>query len=46
MGTDIICYGAHLAHYLMLEFVDRGTDAYAAHTQEPRTIAIWSDLAG
>ena len=28
MGTDIICYGANLAHYLMLEFVDLTPDAF------------------
>jgi len=44
MGTDIICYGANLAHYLMHEFVDHD---YERHTyeQDLRTIDVWSDLA-
>jgi hypothetical protein len=47
MGTDIICYGANLAHYLMLEFGEQGSDAYARHTSEQhiQTIEVWSDLA-
>jgi hypothetical protein len=42
--TDIIYYGADLAHYLVNEFVDRD---YALHTYEQKiqTIPIWSDLA-
>jgi hypothetical protein len=47
MGTDIICYGANLAHYLMLEFVDRSPDSYGRHTSdwEIRSIDVWSELA-
>ena len=47
MGTDVICYGANLAHYLMLEFVDRKPDAYGRHTSDQaiRSIDVWSDLA-
>lgn len=42
--TDIIYYGADLAHYLLNEFVDRD---YTLHTyaQEIRRIEIWSDFA-
>jgi hypothetical protein len=44
MQTDIIYYGADLAHYLVNEFVDHD---YALHTykQKIQTIPIWSDLA-
>jgi hypothetical protein len=47
MGTDIIGYGANLAHYLLLEFVDRTPDAYGRHTSdhEVRSIDVWSELA-
>jgi hypothetical protein len=42
--TDIIYYGANLAHYLFNEFVDRD---YAFHTtaQKIRKIDVWSDFA-
>jgi hypothetical protein len=42
--TDIICYGANLAHYLVNEFLDHD---YALHThaQTIQRIDIWSDLA-
>jgi len=42
--TDIIYYGANLAHYLVNEFVDHD---YVLHThaQEIRKIRIWSYLA-
>jgi hypothetical protein len=42
--TDIIYYGADLAHYLLNEFVDRD---YALHThaQKIRRIEVWSDFA-
>jgi hypothetical protein len=45
MQTDIIYYGANLAHYLIQEFLEQ--DRYAFHTSEqrPRKIAIWSDFA-
>ena len=44
MGTDIICYGANLAHYLMHEFVEGD---YERHTsdQKIQQIEVWSDLA-
>ena len=44
MQTDIIYYGADLAHYLLNEFVDHD---YVLHThaQEVRKIPIWSYLA-
>jgi hypothetical protein len=44
MQTDIIYYGADLAHYLVNEFIDHD---YALHTnpQEIRKIRIWSYLA-
>jgi hypothetical protein len=44
MQTDIICYGADLAHYLMNEFVDHD---YVLHThaQDFSKIRIWSYLA-
>jgi len=44
MQTDIIYYGADLAHYLVNEFIDQD---YALHTnpQEIRKIRIWSYLA-
>jgi hypothetical protein len=43
MQTDIIYYGATLAHYLVNEFVDHD---YTLHTyaQKIRKIAIWSEL--
>jgi hypothetical protein len=42
--TDVIYYGANLAHYLLNEFVDHN---YALHThqQEIRRVRIWSYLA-
>jgi len=44
MQTDIIYYGADLAHYLANEFIDHD---YVGHThaQEIRKIRIWSYLA-
>ena len=47
MQTDIIYYGANLAHYLMLEFVDRGDHVYRLHTyaQNIQPIEVRSDLA-
>lgn len=44
MQTDIICYGANLAHYLMLEFIDSDY-ALQTHAQNIQRIDIWSDLA-
>lgn len=46
MQTDIIYYGANLAHYLLNEFVDAREDGYAKHVQEPaiKHIDIWSDF--
>jgi len=42
--TDIIYYGANLAHYLLNEFV---AQEWAHHTlnQRPRRIDVWSDFA-
>ena len=47
MQTDIIYYGADLAHYLMLEFMPKRDEGYRLHTyaQEIRKIDVWSDLA-
>jgi hypothetical protein len=47
MQTDIIYYGANLAHYLMLEFVERGDHHYRLHTyaQNIQPIQVWSALA-
>jgi hypothetical protein len=44
MQTDIIYYGANLAHYLLNEFVDHD---HALHTQAQkiRKIDVWSDFA-
>jgi hypothetical protein len=44
MQTDIIYYGADLAHYLLTEFVDQD---YVLHThvQDIQKIRIWSYLA-
>jgi hypothetical protein len=44
MQTDIVYYGADLAHYLLNEFVDHD---YALHThaQKIRRIEMWSDFA-
>ena len=44
MQTDIVYYGADLAHYLVNEFIDHD---YVLHThaQQILRIAIWSDLA-
>lgn len=44
MQTDIIYYGADLAHYLVHEFIDHD---YALHThaQRIKIIPVWSDLA-
>jgi hypothetical protein len=43
-ATDIIYYGANLAHYLVNEFIDHD---HALHTraQSIQTIPVWSDLA-
>lgn len=46
MQTDIICYGANLAHYLLLELgPSRGYDHHTSE-QNPRHISPWSDFAG
>jgi hypothetical protein len=42
--TDIIYYGANLAHSLLNEFVDRAYELHT-HAQEIRKIRIWSYLA-
>jgi hypothetical protein len=42
--TDIIYYGADLAHYLMHEFVDRD-HAFHTDAQPIQRVAIWSDFA-
>jgi|GEM_PF-803643 len=45
MQSDIVCYGANLAHYLLQEFGE--TRDYNENTaaQNPRHIEIWSDFA-
>ncbi|HMI96640.1 MAG TPA: hypothetical protein VK479_09030 [Micropepsaceae bacterium] len=47
MGTDIVYYGANLAHYLVHEFVEQGPDKsmHHAHDQQIQSIEIWSDFA-
>ena len=45
MQTDIIYYGANLAHYLMNEFIDRDYSLHT-HAQSIQRIDVWSDLAG
>ena len=48
MQTDIIYYGADLAHYLLHEFTPSGDRKdYLRHTydQQIRRIDVWSDLA-
>jgi hypothetical protein len=42
--TDIIYYGADLAHYLVNEFVDHDW-AFHTHAQQIQRIDIWSDFA-
>ena len=43
--TDIVCYGANLAHYLLHEFgPSRGFDHHTLE-QNPRRIPPWSDFA-
>jgi hypothetical protein len=42
--TDIIYYGADLAHYLLNEFIDHDY-VFHTHAQEIRKIRIWSYLA-
>jgi hypothetical protein len=42
--TDIVCYGADLAHYLMTEFVDHDYDLHT-HAQKIEPIDVWTDLA-
>jgi len=42
--TDIIYYGANLAHYLVNEFVDHDWKLHA-HDQPIHKIVIWSDFA-
>jgi hypothetical protein len=44
MQTDIIYYGADLAHYLLNEFVDHDW-ALHVRAQKIRRIDIWSDFA-
>jgi hypothetical protein len=46
MQTDIIYYGANLAHYLLQEFIQDHKN-YAANTYEQgiRQIEVWSDFA-
>ena len=43
--TDIIYYGANLAHYLLHEFCSRGCYAFHTHEQAPRKIDVWSGFA-
>jgi hypothetical protein len=42
--TDIVHYGADLAHYLMHEFVDHDYHLHT-HAQRIQPIDVWSDLA-
>jgi hypothetical protein len=44
MQTDIIYYGANLAHYLLSEFVDHDF-AFHVNAQKIRKIEMWSDFA-
>lgn len=46
MGTDIIYYGSNLAHYLLQEFMERGSDHYADNVREIdiKHVNIWSDF--
>ena len=44
MQTDIIYYGADLAHYLVNEFVDKDWELHT-HAQNIQKIDIWSDFA-
>jgi len=44
MQTDIIYYGADLAHYLVNEFVDHDWE-FHTHAQAIQRVDIWSDLA-
>ena len=44
MQTDIVYYGADLAHYLLNEFVDRDYPLHT-HAQKIRRIEVWSDFA-
>jgi hypothetical protein len=46
MQTDIICYGANLAHYLLQEFGETRDHAENTAAQNPRHIEVWSDFAG
>lgn len=43
--TDIICYGASLAHYLLLEFAPSRDYEHHTYAQNPRHITLWSDFA-
>jgi hypothetical protein len=43
--TDIICYGANLAHYLLLEFGPSRDYEHHTTAQNPRHIELWSDFA-
>lgn len=45
MQTDIIYYGANLAHYLMQEFVVGESHATNTHQHNIRKIDVWSDVA-
>ena len=42
--TDIILYGANLAHYLVQEFLDSDDDGRNTYRQNPRAIAVWSNF--
>jgi hypothetical protein len=46
VGTDMICYGANLAHYLHLEFLRDDHEDYRKHAIDPgaKDIPIWSDF--
>ncbi|WP_428682045.1 hypothetical protein [Reyranella sp.] len=44
MQTDIVCYGANLAHYLVNEFVSSDQQRYVS-SHATQKIEIWSDFA-
>lgn len=44
MQTDIIYYGANLAHYLLNEFVDHNWE-FHVNQQAIKKVQIWSDFA-
>jgi len=45
MQSDIVCYGANLAHYLLQEFGETRDYGENMAAQSPRHVEIWSDFA-